>query len=146
MLKIFTDYEWDDYIKKMDANKRYWFDLSQRYSVLLTPAQVDNRHAQIEHWVITQCSYDVYCMIHAVERNELADKTKKTIRTNIQRTPPTKKPAKYLKLKSVPLEGDELEEYIAAVEEWHLNHIKDTVYGFYFLVEEDALAFKLRWL
>lgn len=144
MLNIYTEYAWENHIDDMYYEYRPWHDLGSKFEVTLPEDKVKHREVEIQHWLSTSFNYDIQCII----KNEKRDLTKQelaNIRVNVTKKHATVTKRVWGVKREVPNSKEEIEKYIEGAIDMAKRYTVDVLYSFYFLSDEDAMAFKLRW-
>ena len=126
------------------GQRRPWYALDRRFLVELPENKVTHHEAEIEHWIVTNFNYDVYCIIESVKR-ELTDQEIHNVRINARKKNLTTTVKKWWKEREVVNSEEEIQKYIEGALAASRYWAKRTFSLFYFLSEEDAMAFKIRW-
>lgn len=145
MLHIKTRYEWEDYFDDMDESLTPWHSLKSRFEVKLPSDKVKQKEIDIQHWLVTNFNYDIYGMIDN-ERCELSTQMIQNIKTNVRINNLTTETRRWGRKREIPNSEAKIQDLIDAATAWHTAHSVTKVYSFYFLSEEDAMAFKLAWI
>lgn len=145
ILNIKTKHEWADYIDSIYVMYRPWHILDNRFEVNLPSDKVKGHEVEMQHWVATNFNYDIQCIIDT-EPRDLTDNEINNITVNVTKKHLIKKVKKWGLIREVPNSPEAIERYVRNAITNSKRYVVNTFYLFYFLSEEDAMAFKVRWM